>query len=148
MRRIRRGIPGCPDISEHVSAMHRQPFLQAVGLVVKLIDRQTARFAEKKFLNDAVIHGQNRRAARRKDIGRLMSFPAGAALTKSVLNIAGANSANRQGEVPPQESLVIVSEEVRPGRQNRILEWFPGLALAAARVRKVETQISDTQNQR
>ena len=75
-------------------------------------------------------------------------FPAGAALTKSVLNIAGANSANRQGEVPPQESLVIVSEEVRPGRQNRILEWFPGLALAAARVRKVETQISDTQNQR
>ncbi len=99
-------------------------------------------------MNDAVIHGQNRRAARRKDIGRLMRFPAGAALTKSVLNIAGANSANRQGEVPPQESLVIVSEEVRPGRQNRILEWFPGLALAAARVRKVETQISDTQNQR
>src|SRR5437660_817580 len=31
MRRILRSIPRGPDISQHVSAMHRRPFLQALG---------------------------------------------------------------------------------------------------------------------
>lgn len=85
MGRIRRSIARCPYIPDHIASVHAQAFFNALGisievrvvitenaLPVELIDRQAARFAEKKFLDHAVIDGVNWRAARRKNIGSLM----------------------------------------------------------------------------
>src|SRR5436853_148196 len=120
MRRIGRGISRSSHIPDHVSAVDRNALLQALrvsiqmgvveaedALVVKLVNGQSARFAQKEFLNDAIVHGQDRGAAGRNNISRLVRLSAGSILAECVMNVAGIETANRQAKIPPQEKPVI-----------------------------------------
>jgi hypothetical protein len=122
VRRLGRRIAGGSHIPNYVSTIHGHSFLQPLGVVVqvsvviavralpvKLVNRQAARFAQKEFLNDAVIYGYDWGSARRHDIRRLMDLSSSAGLPECVLDIAGLQAANRRGQLALHQALVVLS---------------------------------------
>lgn len=130
MRSIRGSVARSAHVADGVAAMHRHSFAQSWGVMVQvpvviavnllrveLIYCQAALLAEKKLPDEAIVHGQNRRTARRENIGGFMGTWSVSSLIESILNILRGETGDRQPEPPPDEA--IRSVDFCRGRASR-----------------------------
>ena len=77
-------------------AIYWLPFPKGVPTAKELISRDPTGFAEKQLLHYSIVHRHDRRAARREDIGSLMSAFRSTTLVEHIAQVALRKSADRQ----------------------------------------------------
>src|SRR5690606_31349516 len=111
VRGVVAGIPGAPDMADHLALLHRIALLRPrrvavqVGVVVgvaaggvELVDRQPAGLAVEQLLDVAVGDREDRRAARRHDVEGFVAAVVPPGVAEGVLEGVGGNTLDRDDE--------------------------------------------------